>query len=148
MKRWVAAVPAILPLLILTAACLLIREQYPFSDFPMYSRFGRSTYYVYLAQGDGRPLPSYHTIGVSTATLKKVFDSELGQQAKRLGTRRGRLSLDDRRAVAERVLTEFRRAEADGRIGDLPEVFQLYEVRVRLAAAGLQKETQLLAEVR
>ena len=148
MRLRLAAVGLFAPLLLITAGCLLIQEQYPFSDFPMYSRFGRGTHYIYLANGDAQPLPSYATIGISTATLKKMYETELRQEARRLGTRRGKLGDEPKRIVGERILSGFRRAEASGTLGHLPPVLRLYEVQIRLADAQLQKETKLVAELR
>ena len=144
--RFVAGLP-FAPLLLLTAACLLIEEQYPFSHFPMYSRFSAGTYYVYLGDGAGRPLPSYTTVGVSTATLKKMYDKELGREAKRLRTRRTALMIDSKRVIAERLLAGFKRSEAAGAIGPLPTPLRIYEVQVRLVGRQLQQEPQLVGEL-
>ncbi len=62
---------------LLTLICLVVEEQYPFSNFPMYSSFGDRTYYIYLADGAGQPLATKPTAGMTTPTLKKVFDGEL-----------------------------------------------------------------------
>ena len=148
MRTRLAALWPFAPLVLTTAACLLIQEQYPFSDFPMYSRFGRGTHYIYLADGNAQPLPSYATVGLSTATLKKMYETELRQEARRLGTRRGKLGDEPKRLAAERLLSGFRRSEASGTIRGLPPVLRLYEVQIRLADAQLQNETKLVAEQR
>ena len=148
MRLRLAAFSPFAPLLLITAACLLIQEQYPFSDFPMYSRFGRGTHYIYLTDGDGQPLASYAAVGVSTATLKKMYETELRQEARRLGSRRGKLGDEPKRIAAERLLNGVRRSEASGTLGPLPPVLRLYEVQIRLADAQLQTETKLVAELR
>ena len=53
--------------------CLTLRENYPFSNFPMYSTFANHDYYIYLANAQGRPLAT-PAFGLSTSTLKKIFD--------------------------------------------------------------------------
>ena len=35
-------------LLVMVLLCLVLRENYPFSNFPMYSSSGKHTYYLYL----------------------------------------------------------------------------------------------------
>ena len=135
-----------LPFILLTAACLLIEEEYPFSNFPMYSSFSRETDYVFLATGEDKPLPSAETIAVSTSTLKKMFKSEL-----RIARRQGgkSVSLDEsKRIAAERLLARFRAADRAGTIGDLPAVVRLYEVEIRLADSRITRETTLVAESR
>ena len=137
------------PLLVLTAACLLIAEQYPFSDFPMYSSFGRSTYYVYLADGSDQPLSTYGTIGVSTATFKKMFDSALRAEMRKLRVSDEQLTPEQWQTLGTRVLAQVRSspaASSDGR--QLPDVLRLYEVQIELANGELKKETRLIAEHR
>ena len=135
-----------MPLIVLTAACLLIEEEYPFSNFPMYSSFSRETDYVFLATETDRPLPSFQTIGISTATLKKMFKSEL-----RIARRERGKSADlaeSKRTAAERLLARFRAADQAGAIGDLPPIVRLYEVQIRLADSRITKETKLVGESR
>lgn len=51
---------------------------FPFSHFPMYSEFTDWDYVVYLADGEGRPLPLEKvTQGVRVARTKKNFNSTL-----------------------------------------------------------------------
>ena len=135
------------PLILIAAACLLIEEQYPFSHFPMYSSFGPSTYYVYLTDGSEKPLPSYQTLGISTGTLKKLYQAELRREAERVRASVSRLTHENKRAVAQRILARFREAAAKGRIGGLPSVLRLYEVQIRLGDAKLRKERKLIAEM-
>ena len=137
------------PMLAITAACLLIGEQYPFSDFPMYSSFSDSTYYVYLADGSGQPLSTYGAIGVSTATLKKKYESERRAELRRLRISGARMTDEQRQALGARMLAELRASPGAHASGvPLPEVLRLYEVRVRLADGQLMKETKLIAEQR
>lgn len=137
------------PLLVITVACLLIAEQYPFSNFPMYSSFGDSTYYVYLADGSGAPLSTYATIGVSTATFKKMYESALRAEMRKLRIPRKQLSEEQLQTLGTRVLAQLR--SSPGAVGSgnpLPETLRLYEVQVRLADGELKKETRLVAEQR
>ena len=60
---------------IVTFLCLAAQENYPFSNFPMYSSFAPKSYFLYLADAPGRPLPTFR-FGLSTADLKKVFNSK------------------------------------------------------------------------
>ena len=71
-------------LLVLTLLCLVLRENYPFSHFPMFSSFSSRSYYIYLADAEGRALKT-REFGLSNSTLKKIFDryrrKELGHFA-------------------------------------------------------------------
>ncbi len=146
--RWIVRTET-QPLLIVTAACLLIAEQYPFSNFPMYSSFGESTYYVYLADGSGRPLSTYGTIGSSTAMFKKMYESAMRAETRKLGVSRKHLTDEQWQTIGARLLSELRSspgALASGK--PIPDVLRLYEVQVHLADGQLKKETRLVAEQR
>ena len=60
-------------LLAMTLLGLVLRENYPFSNFPMFSSFSRRTYYIYLADAQGTALKT-RQFGLSNSTLKKIFD--------------------------------------------------------------------------
>lgn len=78
-------------LVLLTAAVipLLQRGQpkpgefYPFSNFPMYSSFSPSTYYVYVTDLRDQPVPVTLLTGKVLSNLKKQYDTELKQQKKK-----------------------------------------------------------------
>lgn len=57
----------------MTILCLGLRENYPFSQFPMYSSFAHRTYYLYLTDAKGAALKTVD-FGLSTSGLKKIFD--------------------------------------------------------------------------
>jgi hypothetical protein len=52
---------------------LTLRENYPFSHFPMFSSFSRRTYFIYLSDGDGTALRT-RRLGLSNSAMKKIFD--------------------------------------------------------------------------
>ena len=131
------------PMLLLTLGCLVIKEQYPFSNFPMYSSFGESTYYVHLADTAGKPLPTQSTLGVSTPTLKKVYQTELRKEQRRLQLKSGKLGLEEKRVVGERLLGRLKAAPAARRKGPL----RLYEVNISLRNGRIEKDAVLVAEV-
>ncbi len=137
------------PMLIFTTACLLIGEQYPFSNFPMYSSFGSSTYYLYLADGMGAPVASLETIGMSTPTLKKVFSTEMRKERERLQIRAGELTPEQKQLVGERLLARLKNSPAARqRGGPKPEILRLYEVNISVRGGRFEKQTELVAESR
>ncbi len=69
-------------LLILTALCLVVGENYPFSNFPMYSSFAHRTYFLYLADTQGEAIRTKE-LGLSSSTLKKIFDRGRRKELKR-----------------------------------------------------------------
>lgn len=136
------------PLLVFTAACLAIGEQFPFSDFPMYSSFGRETYYVYLADAEGRPLPTLETIGMTTPILKKIYDRELQREVRRLRTKRRRMSTEQKSPVGARVLQSLQASLArQGPDGEPARVLRLYEVNISVEDGRFVRRTDLIAEL-
>lgn len=149
MRLRLAALAPFAPLLLLTAACLLIREQYPFSNFPMYSSFGRSTYYVYLTNGADEPLRSQELVGMTTPTLKKVYDGEMRREAKLLRTPRRKLTPEQKRAVGERILARLKTTVPAVEAGAaFPETLRLHHVEIELIGGRIEKKPSLIAEVR
>ncbi len=153
--NWAAALQRFLarlwwkPMLVLTAGCLLVQEQYPFSHFPMYSSFGRTTYYLYLADGTGAPIATLPTIGLTTPTLKKVFSTGLRKERERLGVRSKQLSPEQKRQVGERFLAGLKESPAVRQRGmPLPPALRLYEVNISLVKGRFEKEAVMIAEVR
>jgi hypothetical protein len=62
-------------LLVMVLLGLVVRENYPFSHFPMFSSFSGKSYCIYLADPHGTPLRT-RRFGLSNSTLTKIFDRE------------------------------------------------------------------------
>ena len=91
---------------------LALKENYPFSHFPMYGDPGNSRYYFWLATPEGEPLPIQALTGKSAAQLGKILRTKADAQAKKTGVkRRDDLPQADKQAVAADILA-FLRAEA------------------------------------
>jgi hypothetical protein len=60
-------------LLVMVFLGLILRENYPFSNFPMYSSFSRRSYFIYLANSTGEPIRT-RDLKLSNSNLKKIFD--------------------------------------------------------------------------
>lgn len=131
----------------LTVACLIVGEQYPFSNFPMYASFTDRTYYVYLADGADQPLPSVPLAGMSTPTLKKVYDGEVRRTLRRLNVRRHDLTAEQKQAIGAPILSRLRNSAPAPDEG-LPEVLRLYQVDIKLRDGRFEKRRTLIAEER
>lgn len=69
-------------LLVLTLLCLVLRENYPFSNFPMYASFSHKTYYLRLTNARGAEIPT-QPFAISNSGLRKIFDSYYRVAARR-----------------------------------------------------------------
>ncbi len=132
-------------LLLTVLLCLGVRENYPFSNFPMYSRFANHTYFLYLTNRQGRPVatPRY---GLSTTTLDKIFDRYRRSELKKLqnaGPERDRLSQE---RAAESLLHYLDGlAAAHPRSRKLLRGVQVNYGRVYQESGALRLETRTLA---
>ena len=60
-------------LVVITLLSLVLRENYPFSHFPMFSGFSSKSYFIYLADAHGTPVQTTR-FRLSNSALKKIFD--------------------------------------------------------------------------
>ncbi|HEY5706663.1 MAG TPA: hypothetical protein VIS96_13930 [Terrimicrobiaceae bacterium] len=69
----------------------LIKENFPFSHWPMYSNFGRESGYVYLVNGRGEPL-AIATFFETAPRLRRQFEREWKAGLKRNRQNEGTIS--------------------------------------------------------
>lgn len=74
---------ALLPFFTVIAFCYATGEFYPFSKFPMYSKFEEKTYIVYLTDRTGKPVPTLD-FGIFASDLKKHYGDGLDELKKDL----------------------------------------------------------------
>ena len=112
--RWLA----VLPLLLYLVLTQVIRDNYPFSHYPMYSKpTSRPLKFQFLADGAGNPLPvGWHT-GVTPSQVGKLH-----------GNRKE--SLPSEQAAAEDVLAFLRTQNAKRKGRELPARIQLIETSI------------------
>jgi len=64
--------------------CYWFQDFYPFSHFPMYSKFDARTYYVYLRGKDGEAIATVSSFHIYTSDLKKHYGRDLNALKKDL----------------------------------------------------------------
>lgn len=132
-------------LLVMVFLCLLLHENYPFSNFPMYSSFSSQTYYLYLTNARGQALET-RELGLSSSTLKKIFE-----RFYRLELRKFKRAGGDGTALAEGAAGQSLLRYLDGlsagrpKVGRLLAGSQVRHVLVRQDAHDLVLETRTLA---
>jgi len=128
---------ALFPMLVVFS--LIVDETYPFSDFPMYSRFPAYTDYYYFADGDGEPLPTKDCFGVSASAMKKMYVNRVkklaDKKSKETGERVGgsELSAEEQEAIGDEVLDYLlpRGEKKDWWQENQPDVIRLIRVDIR-----------------
>lgn len=140
-------------LVVVTALCLVLREEFPFSHFPMYSSFSNYTYYVYVSGADGKPVPVESITSVRTSKLKKIYQDKLDEIEEAVkdaggdwrGTRA--LSVEERRDAGLYTLTWLRENCKAGAEDDLASHGALSFHHVGLALDEEEAEMAHIDEV-
>lgn len=124
-------VPRLLVAVVLIS--LAVREGYPFSYFPMYSRFHPRTWYVYASDASGEALASVDSFRLSTPKLKKIYRTELAAQ---------RDSIDAEQAAGRKML-EMLLARSRPVVSGL----ELWRVEIRRVGTRVVQERTRIAEL-
>ena len=117
-------------------------EFYPFSNYPMYSKFDGEDYYLFLADHEGKPIPS-KDYGITTPKVKKRFKKRLDEAAERLGVKKSEVAGTDLEAVAIETLKTL----DDPRIKELSGL-QMFLVELRKTGPKITSEQRMIGEIK
>lgn len=132
------------------ALCLILKENYPFSNFPMYSSFSDHTFFVYVSDADDQPIAIEVLTAIRTGRLKKVYDSQLRSVAKKLGKRKRELSVEERHDIGLETLRWFFSSSRDEVKPYLKkyQVLKLYHVDITIDEGEVSEHSpQMIAEL-
>jgi hypothetical protein len=108
----------VFPFLVYLVLTQLIRDNYPFSHYPMYSKpNSESLAFQYLADGDGKPLQVRWYTGMSPAQLAKRFRTDMRKNP-------------TEEKAAQALLADIRERNLDRPKHALPDHIQLMEDRL------------------
>ena len=151
---WLKAIPV--PAFILTTIlCLALRENYPFSHFPMYSRMSGNTFYVYVTDQNDEPVPIHTLTSIRTGRLKKIYNSRLYLMRDKLeaeGKFAGfqNLTIEERREAGEYTLSHILERCPPGRKARLDALRPLHfhHVRVKVTSdKAIERTDDTIAKV-
>lgn len=132
---------------LLVLALYLIKEEFPFSNFPMYSRISEEADVVFVTDQKNEPLPMKALFKTSSATSKKMYKKELAEITNPLGRDSELATAEERRRAGAEVL-----ALLSGRLVGraIPEGVTALRFHVRTFRAGVDPDEgsppELLAE--
>ena len=132
-------------LFVMTLLCLGLRENYPFSNFPMYSSFNSRTSLVYLTDAQGTP---FSTMGFDllNSTLNKIFYGwRRAELKKTAGSSTARVALAEHTAGEALLRYIDRHASVHPQIRSLLHGLRVQHLTIRLEAHELVLQTQTLA---
>jgi gas vesicle protein len=125
---------------------LLLRENYPFSHFPMYGNPSDDVYYLWLADAEKRPLPVQALTGKTAPKLGKMLRTYADLKAKELKLKRSALPESAMQQVFTQLLA-YLRQEAKTLKQTLPERLTLMRTDVKYAQGRLiETPSTLFAE--
>lgn len=142
--RWLAP---LLPGLLIGATCLAVKENYPFSHFPMYKGFATETFYVYVADASGEPVAIQSITYFRTSRIKKIYDGELREISRGQDKRKSEVTPDERAACAQhtlRWLYENTRPDGQRQLDALGGI-QLYHVDIVMRDGQAAEEPPIFA---
>lgn len=125
-------------------------QQYPFTNFPMYSHLDAESDVLYVTDQADKPLPFHTLFGTKTSTQKKVFISELKKicNPKKIDTRDA--SLEDRQAagakMTEKLMPKLKRDRVPAGVATLRfhyKVFRAEGDKIQESAPQLVAEQRL-----
>jgi len=115
---------------------LIVKENYPFSHYPMYSGFEDKTYYFYLTS-EGEPVPAKPVFRVSVPRIKKIHGNFMKEIAEGRddGTRPSQLDAEAQAEAGRQLLDQLRAQMPEGRreryAGILAKPLTLVRVDIR-----------------
>ncbi len=142
-------------MLLVTAICLLVKEEFPFSHFPMYESFSDYSFIVYVADRDGEPIPVQSITSQKTSKLKKIFSKEQKLVRKQLEAAGVEIdgyqfmTSEQRRPAGERTLEWLYSNSKEGGAEQLVKhaPLRLYYIHLRVGDDGFERKSELIAEV-
>ncbi len=144
---------AIFPVLVFIVASEIIRENYPFSHFPMYARPSSGTLtYCYVTDGDRNPVPLMWHTGITPARTSKMLGfrvqevEEDERRRKKEDDGPPRTDAQIRAEAGAEVLKYLRHMNSKREKRPLPEKIKLVEVTVGYGDGGFTERPEAIAE--
>ncbi len=133
-------------------------EWYPFSNFPMYSTFEPTAYYVYITDENDKPVAIWQTFGTWPSAVKKGYDAflkaevvRLKEEAKKQGGKYSRriveMSGDECRPAGDAILRQLRDASPNQDEIRKHKGYRLNQVDITLDDGRIVQKTKRVGEI-
>ncbi|MDC0259152.1 hypothetical protein OAK43_02855 [Verrucomicrobiales bacterium] len=142
----------IFPVLAFIVLASIIKENYPFSHFSMYSNPKKSVRLAYITDEKGEPLPILYHTGLSTSKVSKTLNRErtpLENTAKKAGRDLDASDVIDEinREAGKYVLEAVRALSMKRRKRELTGPIQLIEMTILVRDGQLVEDRKLMAQL-
>jgi len=125
------------------ALLLIVGENYPFSDFPMYSNLEEESVYFIVMTGEGETLPYVTSFRSRSSYVPKALKAERRKLEKAGMSPEAAL----KQAGQNILLSLLERAEPQKREGLLRNGLKLIEVRISVDDFRLEEKESVVAEI-
>lgn len=133
-------------------------EWYPFSNFPMYSTFEPTAYYLYVTDENDQVVSIWDTFGTWPSALKKSYDarlkkeiSRLKDEAKRQGTKYSRkifeMSGEECRPAGDAMLQQLKMTSPNPEEVRKHKGYRLHQVDITLEEGRIVEKPKLVGEI-
>lgn len=134
-------------------------EWYPFSNFPMYSTFEDTAYYVYVTDLEDKPLALSPTFGGWGSSVKKSYDkflkeevnrlkAESQKQGKKYRTRISQMTGEECRPAGDAMLRQLRDTSRHPEEVRKHAGLRLWQVDITLEDGRIIERKKMVGEVR
>jgi len=130
-------------LAIFVTLSLIAKENYPFSNFPMYASPSAERAYFVITDGEGNPIPIGTLTGVTSSQVGKTYRTKSRKHGAEM-KKSGKESRMERDRVVGTEIFHMLRQRASKRGKDLPEKLQLHLVEIRFAHGHLEETKRIL----
>ena len=130
-------------LAIFVAVSLILKENYPFSHFPMYSSPTAQRAYYMVTDAEGRPLPISTLTGVTLPKIGKMHWRK-SQERESMVRETGKDDTAGRDEDIGREICTMLRQQAARRGQTLPQGIQLFRVEILYDDGKIKETKQLL----
>jgi hypothetical protein len=130
-------------LAIFVAVSLIVKENYPFSHFPMYASPTAPRSYYMITDAEGRPLPIATLTGVTLPKIGKMHWKK-SQEREAMARKSGEADPAGQEKEIGREICEMLRRQASRRGQTLPPSVQLYRVEIQYDDGKIKETKRLL----
>jgi hypothetical protein len=134
---------------VLVLVLYLVKEQFPFSNFPMYSRISEEADVVFITNEKDEAMAMKALFKTSSASTKKMYKKELATITNPKGRNSEFANADERREAGSLVLATLEKRLIAAAI---PPDTRAIRLQIRTFAAGIPIEEspapELLAEIK
>jgi hypothetical protein len=110
----------------LTLALFLIKEQFPFSNFPMYSNFDTEADVLFITDQADQPVPMSKVFRTGSAATKKVYKAKLSDICNPRGRDTEQATAEERQQAAAIVLASLKKKIKPGSLPDGTTALRLH----------------------